>query len=973
MLTLCEALRAAHAGGGLRKLKELKLSYNQMGDGVMAAAAREAGGAVSRAIEGGVVRLGQATGEGEWLAARADGAAVGDEEEHVLVREAQLRRLPAPQARKRRAAAADHSPAALQAEALVVAAQRAYARGGDWRPKAMTALMRSMTPELGQVPDTELLAAVGAAQARWKQGAGGLRAVTLNHGGLVVRLREAVTASRKLRKDARQPEAEEMAALVWQADERLYRTVATLAADNAIVLMQETHISAGEEALQRQLHGLLTSGEFAQWKLEASPAAEGDDAAGVLTWYDASKVEVSEVAEMVAGRVLRAHVRVRADGTALDLVNAYMPARKGVPTAAERERLQATQDALRQAAADAEAAGRELVVGGDLNSQSARALSASHAAGNAYDAWLEAYMGEFCLTSVGEVEATYVAGVGGASTAIDHWLVSVATAEGAAAVVGAGADGVLLTTEGGAAAAGSTKGHNSLQLRIPLRTAAAEEAEEEWEKREPQVPPLDELEWVAYLEAEEAELAAAEAGVTTTGLGAGAARLEAMEASARSLAKLIKELGAKSGSQEAKVQRLYKKCLRWRAGLRKTDGHRSFPDTHAMFNSAGCAGAFGAAPELDAAFRKVVESSREGVERRVALREECRSRFLKAREEYDGEVAVGAWDADRCRTRLMQDLASAEASGGAGTWEIWRAVGRCKASLAGKGTRPRDGRPGMAAIRRTGETEPVQEPSAVLRALHDESLPMHQEVGASVAGVLRATQAMEEAGLPMLTPRAVLETRSGEEATAAAAAEATAATGEDGERAAWHSWRGEEGAGLTALEALDGPEFDALASALRRTMERTLTDAALEAGLRKFRQVQGVGVGGFSGVWVARASEGTRGRYLAALRSAAADVLAAASEMERATTTETRRAAVMAVRKAAPRGWVEWLVILLTKPGKALDVLCKRRDICLQPHSLKLLMNGFALAERRRERRSRRPTPASGRLAARLCQGWCWG
>jgi len=93
--------------------------------------------------------------------------------------------------------------------------------------------------------------------------------------------------------------------------------------------MQETHISAGEEALQRQLHGLLTSGEFAQWKLEASPAAEGDDAAGVLTWYDASKVEVSEVAEMVAGRVLRAHVHVhvRADGTALDPVNAYMPAR----------------------------------------------------------------------------------------------------------------------------------------------------------------------------------------------------------------------------------------------------------------------------------------------------------------------------------------------------------------------------------------------------------------------------------------------------------------------------------------------------------------------------------------------------------------------------------------------------------------------------------------------------------------------
>ena len=37
MLTVCEALRAAHAGGGLRKLKELHLGCNKMGDGAMAA------------------------------------------------------------------------------------------------------------------------------------------------------------------------------------------------------------------------------------------------------------------------------------------------------------------------------------------------------------------------------------------------------------------------------------------------------------------------------------------------------------------------------------------------------------------------------------------------------------------------------------------------------------------------------------------------------------------------------------------------------------------------------------------------------------------------------------------------------------------------------------------------------------------------------------------------------------------------
>ena len=39
MLALCEALRAAHAGGGLRKLETLMLDGNQMGDGAAAALA----------------------------------------------------------------------------------------------------------------------------------------------------------------------------------------------------------------------------------------------------------------------------------------------------------------------------------------------------------------------------------------------------------------------------------------------------------------------------------------------------------------------------------------------------------------------------------------------------------------------------------------------------------------------------------------------------------------------------------------------------------------------------------------------------------------------------------------------------------------------------------------------------------------------------------------------------------------------
>ena len=39
MLTLCAALRAAHAGGGLRKVEMLHLGNNQMGDGAAAALA----------------------------------------------------------------------------------------------------------------------------------------------------------------------------------------------------------------------------------------------------------------------------------------------------------------------------------------------------------------------------------------------------------------------------------------------------------------------------------------------------------------------------------------------------------------------------------------------------------------------------------------------------------------------------------------------------------------------------------------------------------------------------------------------------------------------------------------------------------------------------------------------------------------------------------------------------------------------
>ena len=172
---------------------------------------------------------------------------------------------------------------------------------------------------------------------------------------------------------------------------------------------------------------------------------------------------------------------------------------------------------------------------------------------------------------------------------------------------------------------------------------------------------------------------------------------------------------------------------------------------------------------------------------------------------------------------------------------------------------------------------------------------------------------------------------------------ATDAEDREAEAAASKTWQRlrDEREALTAIEALEQEEYLEFAGSLRKRMERILTDKALEKGMQRFREVQGVGLGGFKGVWIAKASAASRQRYVTALRGAAADVLAAAHELERARTPSERRSATVAVREAAPRGWTRWLVILLTKPGKPLDVVSKRRDIYLQPHSLKLLMNGF--------------------------------
>ena len=828
-------------------------------------------------------------------------------------------------------------------EALVAIAQRVYAQLGEWEGETVSATRSAAAREGHHIDAAEANRAIQEAKRRWQGGRSCMRMATLNHGGILVRLRETTAAIPGQRRMATAPGCADAAALAWEADGRLWRTMHTLAAGNDVVLLQETHLPEHDpEGLSARVIQLLTSGEFSTWRVAASPAPKDDTYAGVLMWWNTATVEVTETLTLMPGRLQRARVRVLADGTDLIVVNAYLPTKHGTPTVRQAAALEQARGHLQTALDAADDAGDEIAIGGDLQAQTAATLEArkDKGSGHEYDSWLDTMCTENCLLSVGDDEPTYSGGVDGPRTTIDHWLVSTGLADRSAAEVGAGADGLAGLEDG-------AHGHHSLQLSITLRTAEAEDIEEEWEQREPQLPPMDEDEWAAF-EAQEGETAAtAEDGVAGAGaptFGHAARRLVAIEEALKGLVTRIQGLSDRSSApQGTKIARLHANMLRWRRWLRVCDGNGKFPDTHAMFNTEDCAQVLGDAPNTDDGLRKAILGSALGGARRIALREVCRTRFLHARERYEGAVAEGAIDKDRIRTRLLADIQKAIEEGRDPRWECFRAVGRAKAALAGKRTAPRLDQPGMRAIKRTGSTVAETGTGPVLRAIHDESVVMHQERGASAAGALNIQDRMAAAGLPAPWPHTVHERRDDEEVTAG---DARHAAEEARRQEAWTQWRkntnGEGSNERDPWEAVRSIHYTPLVGHLRAEMQTLMTDASIDRGLQRFRARQGVGVGGFSGIWIARASAPTRLRYAQALRDTAADVIVAADALERAGSPQDRRVAIEMIRDAAPQGWTQWIIMLLTKPGKALDVLSKRRDICLQPHSLKLCANAVA-------------------------------
>ena len=207
-------------------------------------------------------------------------------------------------------------------ERTVAEAQMAYKAVGDWREGPMISARRDLlgTP----VGTQEWREAVAEARRRWANGPVAIRAVTLNHGGMTIRLRETVEASRRLAAEAKSDAARDTPTLVRQADARLYRTMRTLALGNDLVVAQETHLPEDEPELTNQLKGILTTGEFQGWEVHSSPAPNNDRGAGVLMWFNKEKIEVLEpVRTLVKGRVQWARLRVRSDGTEVALLHVY--------------------------------------------------------------------------------------------------------------------------------------------------------------------------------------------------------------------------------------------------------------------------------------------------------------------------------------------------------------------------------------------------------------------------------------------------------------------------------------------------------------------------------------------------------------------------------------------------------------------------------------------------------------------------
>ena len=160
----------------------------------------------------------------------------------------------------------------------------------------------------------ELRQGLATARHRWEAGAASFNLFSLNHGGILVRLRETVTHIERLRKEARSAHLDiSDQALLWQADSNLYRTLKSAKETASVIMIQETHLHK-ESKRATTLRGLLTTGEFEGWQLIEAPAPAKGDWSGCIVAFNARECAITHETVLEEGHVLRAILHECADG-----------------------------------------------------------------------------------------------------------------------------------------------------------------------------------------------------------------------------------------------------------------------------------------------------------------------------------------------------------------------------------------------------------------------------------------------------------------------------------------------------------------------------------------------------------------------------------------------------------------------------------------------------------------------------------
>ena len=582
-----------------------------------------------------------------------------------------VQRVPydAAQAASRRAQAARRAQrdAALQRAVRSQRTASAGAGGGDASDAAIAAALRRQA-RWADVTEGDV--------ARVPRGGGGdewMELHAVNHGGMRLRLREAIAKRPRLRGLV------DDESLVWQAGARLYTTLKRASEQASLVLISETHISRDDSAACARMRALLTTGEFAGWALLEAHAP--GDWSGMVVWYNTAGLSVSEARVLVAGRVATARVRSTVDDTVdFRLVAAYRHPQRTQETAQQEAGRRAVDAAITSAVDAAEMGGEEVAVAGDLQAQTRSAAELRGAELGAEGEWLEGLLAVHDLVSVCGTDATYVArGRDGVqvATAIDHRLLSDGLARRSEGLVGPGVDGLRLAdAERGEVG----KGHNSVVVRVRLAAAGAA-GDGPAARRQAQMRALTKEEEEVYA-AEEA--AAVRAAIDAAGVDAtGAQVIEAIEAAGRALQGRIIEVAdaTEARKRRPELSDLARQDRTVRRRQRLLGRVRRARDTDPMLCAGDAGGALGRTASEDAEMASVLAAAR-GEARRGRLERLLAQRLQAAVAKQRALGRELGADRDRVASALLATLRELRTRGETAVWEVFRAVGRARADEA---------------------------------------------------------------------------------------------------------------------------------------------------------------------------------------------------------------------------------------------------------------------------------------------------